>query len=131
MCSIGAWIAQVRYAGKTRRFFLLPKIPSHVPPNTHTADEFNCDTKEVWTDEKKWWCCMKYQKGCGVSLGAGHICDMGTSIHGTFQNLVLVWNVMVYHCYQYVQMVWHGLHWLQGMVFVGVQVTAGCAASFC
>eukprot|EP01083_Nonionella_stella_P162985 535583_1 len=38
----------------------IPKDKCPQPPE----DKFDCRTKEVWTDEKKAWCCKEKQLGC-------------------------------------------------------------------
>ena len=34
------------------------------PQSCPTCVAFNCDTKELWTEEKSEWCCVHEQRGC-------------------------------------------------------------------
>lgn len=48
-----------------------PCIPEDKCPTGEPA--FNCNTREVWTLEKKTWCCENEKKGCEPECGANEV----------------------------------------------------------
>ena len=41
---------------------------AHTITTEPPKDDFDCRTREVWSEEKKAWCCEKKKLGCGVWL---------------------------------------------------------------
>ena len=41
-----------------------PKKRKYCPQSCPACVAFNCDTKELWTEEKSEWCCVHEQRGC-------------------------------------------------------------------
>ena len=42
----------------------IPKNQKYCPQSCPTCVAFNCQTKEMWTEEKSEWCCVHEQRGC-------------------------------------------------------------------
>merc|ERR1712183_378514 len=51
-------------AERRRRSF--DKAPTRSPTGV-PVDLFDCETKDVWSEDKKWWCCRRKGKGLGCN----------------------------------------------------------------